>query len=899
MASVQVQTTTLPTGVTGGPTKIAKTGSRLWVAIGGGADATNPGTCLWYSDNDGAAWTKHAQIHSNANRNAAIVTYQDSSSVWHLHAIVASSNTTAGGDLVHRAVHSNVASGTPGAMTSAITIESGGTNLGINQATIFVTNTATNPRLWVVARKQTTSTAYQTKAWYCAIGTAADTAGNWTAMVNAGGNSGTSSAKFGAGAAWTVSGSPKATVICMDGQASPHQYKAFTFDPTAATPAFGTATTFGALFSGSFTAEAEQPLFSVAARADYLVFGRNNPQSSNDWTFYKTTAGTSWSVPTGWAALTMGRAALASDGTDFWVTNSSTYGAIATTAQALEARKITTATDSMGSAAAFSDTNGNPTSAVVADSNLYAVYRAGTSSPFSARFDYVSVSTGSQLTANPSDTLSLADDVDSLLGSEITVSSLGDALPLSDATSQSTGALTAAPSDALGLADSPVTSIGANRSPSDALSLSDFAQTAKGGQLSIGEAANLADSASSAVGLSAAPVDAASLADAITAAEGSGVTVPDTLGVGDSSAASSGFAVVVPDAAGASDSAQTAAGVQRAVPEALALADSTAFYRAVTSSDALGVGDSSQAVAGGQLTLSEALALADLAALSRGVVAPDSLSAADDQDVLLSYDLSVPGLSDAAGVSDSTVHAFGPSALLSDSLSLGDQRAFGFGLGHADAPAVSDSLSWVFNRFSTVSDNTTSSDALVMARNLVVVSAISVSDLLGVVVGKAITVADAASLAEALSLQKGAGQTLSDFAALADGHFFFAVKSASDSLSLADTASSVSGRLLLPADAIGASDAQSFSSFLQPATLTDAALLSDSVSFLGAYIHHTLPLSGTYASAGSGNVLSTSMSGAFDSASSGVVLVVLRSGVVTTIDASGAVTQVDRLIGAL
>jgi hypothetical protein len=67
--------------------------------------------------------------------------------------------------LKHRALHVHVDTGTPviGDFTTAINIDTGGTNNGTSQGCVFVTNTQKNPRLRVVFRKTTSTTAYEVR----------------------------------------------------------------------------------------------------------------------------------------------------------------------------------------------------------------------------------------------------------------------------------------------------------------------------------------------------------------------------------------------------------------------------------------------------------------------------------------------------------------------------------------------------------------------------------------------------------------------------------------------------------------------------------------------------------------------------------------------------------------
>jgi hypothetical protein len=306
--------------------------------------------------------------------------------------------------LSYRAVTTNVTTGTPGALSTEVVIDAGGANLGVRRPYAFHSPTASNARYWIIAAKFTALNTIETRAWNVDIDTvaAADTAGNWvtTNFTNLGSNSGTIEPKQGIGGYWTVSAVDKVTLVFRnDGGGGPQAWESVTFDPTAATPTPGTITAVTPALN-SQVSSTEGALCAFNAKADYLVFGLLD-SADNTWDFFKTVNGTSWANPSGWTGLTMGRCQITLSGSDFYLIHSESYGVLATSAQALKYRKITTASDNMGGVTAFSDTNGNAVAVPLSTgaSKLYGLYRASTASPYSLRSDFVNLGGGADTTA--------------------------------------------------------------------------------------------------------------------------------------------------------------------------------------------------------------------------------------------------------------------------------------------------------------------------------------------------------------------------------------------------------------------------------------------------------------------------------------------------------------------
>ena len=355
-----------------------------------------------YSDDDGGTWSAETTIASGSNFYGSAV-YDSVNS--HLRICYAGGNSYAQ-KLAYRAIKSNVASGTPGSLTTEAVIDAGGSNAGVQYPYIVHTATSTRPRIWIIAQKCTALDTLETRAWYCPVSTATDpeTAGNWvtTNFTNLGSNSNANASKHGVGAWWSVSSAEKLTFVFGTGS-TPLTYETVTFDPTAATPTPGTVT--GSVFTvgNGLDEDIYGPPMTIAAKADYLVFGRYDAQFQS-WTFYKTVNGTTWTSPTGWNNITMGKAVLTKSGSDFYILHTATYGVPTTSAQGLRYRLITTSSDTMGGASVFSDTDGSYISAPLntGTSKLYGLYRAGTASPYPIRSDFLSIGGGGSDTTAPS-----------------------------------------------------------------------------------------------------------------------------------------------------------------------------------------------------------------------------------------------------------------------------------------------------------------------------------------------------------------------------------------------------------------------------------------------------------------------------------------------------------------
>lgn len=355
-----------------------------------------------YSDDDGGTWSAETTIAAGSNFCGSAV-YDATNG--HLRIAYAGGNSY-GQKLAYRAIKSNVTSGTPGSLTTEAVIDAGGSNIGVQYPYIIHTDTGTRPRVWIIAQKSTSASTIETRAWYCPVSTPTDpeTAGNWvtTNFTNLGANSDANAGKQGVGAWWSISSAEKLTFVFGTGS-TPLTYETVTFDPTAVTPTPGTVT--GSVFTvgNGIDEDIYGPPMTIAAKADYLVFGRYDSQFQS-WTFYKTVNGTTWTSPTGWNNLTMGKAALTLSGSDFYLVHTVNYGVPSSSVQGLRYRLITTSTDTMGGPSVFSDTDGSYISLPLdtGTSKLYALYRTGTATTYPIRSDFLSIGGGGADTTAPS-----------------------------------------------------------------------------------------------------------------------------------------------------------------------------------------------------------------------------------------------------------------------------------------------------------------------------------------------------------------------------------------------------------------------------------------------------------------------------------------------------------------
>lgn len=391
MASTSITNSSAnPTGVPfGNICSLVKASNRLYALIQDGSNLK-----YFYSDDSGTTWSAGTTVKASASRWGVMVYNQADA---RLEFFSAGSN---GGseDLTHRAITSNVTTGTPGALNTEAVIEAGGASAGVEFVSACISNSVTNPRLWIVGSKWTSGTNRETKIWWVATGTSPDTAGNYSSTSNLGGDNGANSAHMGIPLYQKIGGNDRLFVIFGDPTTSPTRLECILFDPTVASGSVAGAITgatvnnFGALASGGFDQwENEGPQLWATSFDDAIVVGRRDPSSGKvDW--YYSTNGTSFTAVTS-GSITAGRSGITTDGTDFHIIHSDTYGVAATTDQTMSYRKLTWSSKTLGGATVFSDGNGNGVQLPrnTGTTSVFAVFRRGTASPFSVRSDIVSI----------------------------------------------------------------------------------------------------------------------------------------------------------------------------------------------------------------------------------------------------------------------------------------------------------------------------------------------------------------------------------------------------------------------------------------------------------------------------------------------------------------------------
>ena len=386
MASTQLGTSTVADSITHGRNLVVVSSGRLYAVWNDGTDVV-----YQYSDNNGASWSSKTVVWAGNNTYMPTAFYDWTND--RLNIVGAGGNNSAHA-LKMRAITSNVSSGTPGSLTADTTIDAGGANAGVCRPYAFISDTASNPRYWIIAVKITAATTYETRVWYVAAGSAADTGGNWstTNFTNLGGNSDANSSKCGVGGWWPSSGVDKVTLVFQEGS-NDVDHETVTFDPTAATPTPGTVgAVTGSAHQNPVNIFGEGAILSCIAAPDYFLV-TSFEATSADVNFFKTVNGTTWTQPNaGWIDEVMGRHALASNfSTKIWLVYATVYGALATIDEPLEYRELNMATDTWGSPVSFSDTQGNGI-AVAEDAvfgKLNVLYRGSTGSPFTHRSDFV------------------------------------------------------------------------------------------------------------------------------------------------------------------------------------------------------------------------------------------------------------------------------------------------------------------------------------------------------------------------------------------------------------------------------------------------------------------------------------------------------------------------------
>jgi len=451
-------TTNLP--ILNMPGQFAVAGTRIWTSIVHANSATETGNYLYYSDNNGQSWSQGPAFSTGTSASNTLMAAVSVSGTWYLHCISGGYNSQSAA-MTARYLSSGVDSGTPGAFSAVLNVDVAGTNLGCGPQSMWVTDTASNPRIWVACRKTTAATTYETRLFYCPVGSAAGTAGNWVSLNNVGALSGSAGSKWSMGRQLTVAGVKKCLFVVLHGQGlTTDDYYSYVFDPSAASPAVGSPATFAAMTTGRKhpTSTADGPYQVVAVKDDYAVFGRVNGSGQTSWDFFKTVDGVTWTQPTGWSGVPAGKADLCCDGTNFFVVYNTTTGSYSSNVSAFSYRRITAAADGLLPAAPFSDTSGAIAACYAQSGTFSALYRDGTASPYNVRADYVYQLGGSDTaTAGESSALAVAftsADTASAVDENVTLAAQltgGDTASGLDTTSGPTAALSG--SDTAGAAE--------------------------------------------------------------------------------------------------------------------------------------------------------------------------------------------------------------------------------------------------------------------------------------------------------------------------------------------------------------------------------------------------------------------------------------------------------------
>lgn len=383
MASVQIATTTSPVPFAHAPS-VCYAGTRLWMCYSDGSNLQ-----LRFSEDNGVNWSSPITVKAGNYKGSILYDAVNG----RLNVAYALGNSSTGA-LFFRAITSNVASGTPGSLTTELTIDAGGTDLGVNWPYMIHTPTASFPRYWIGAMKHTDATHAQTNVWYCAAGSAADTLGNWFSLPDILNRSDSDRSKNPVLQHWTVAGADKVTVIGT--KAAPTaNHDVVTITPDISTPSTTGVTRSVAAYSGSSPVDfyANGPTLAISGAADILLFGRLD-HSDDKWDFYYSTDGVTFTALTSGTNIPSSRAALLKFGSDFYVICETAVWTTSDAVSAMEYRKITSPFTTLGSGTAFSDNNANPVQApptTALTDRIVAVYRSSTASPYSVRYDEVAI----------------------------------------------------------------------------------------------------------------------------------------------------------------------------------------------------------------------------------------------------------------------------------------------------------------------------------------------------------------------------------------------------------------------------------------------------------------------------------------------------------------------------
>lgn len=356
-------------------------GSRIWV-------------CYYNGTNFVAAWTDDAvtwtEITVRSGNFRGDMKY-DSANARMIFAT--GGENTASAALQHHWISSNVATGTPGAVSS-ITLDGGGSNAGTNWPTIEHTPTSSNPRYWIGFKKWVAST-YSTDLFYVSsASTTHQTDTNWTRISNISNQlNANQGGRSCAMAYWqNAAAADRLTIVC--GKDGPMALYTISFDPSAGTPTVPSGTALSsAATSGNPDENANGHMYSIAARNGYCVVASMLNSTTSDCRAWYSTDGATF---TAYGNFTGSSPKLTTDGTDFYLVYPQSWGAASSHADTIKYRKITASGNVFGSESTFSD---NPAHVVslprnTGTSTLKAIYRSSTGSPYSLRWEALSIAGG-------------------------------------------------------------------------------------------------------------------------------------------------------------------------------------------------------------------------------------------------------------------------------------------------------------------------------------------------------------------------------------------------------------------------------------------------------------------------------------------------------------------------
>lgn len=251
------------------------------------------------------------------------------------------------------------------------------------------------------------------------------------------------------------------------------------------------------------------------------------------------------------------------------------------------------------------------------------------------------IATGTDWTATPADTLSVADAIDHF--------DLGEGI-----------------ADSAGVADAQAMQRSVVMAPADSASVADA--QAFGRSTTQNDSASVADSSLAERGLAVSPSDSLSVADGSATQQGFGVAAADTLTVADAQALARTVQQAIGDTLTVADAQTLARDIQQAVADTASVTDSVSLLISITAS------------------IADSLVLADALIFGYGLASFDTATVADA--LVTSWGVA-RSQADALTVSDALRFDYGEA--VSDALSIADSQARGISNSPADVLIVADS----------------------------------------------------------------------------------------------------------------------------------------------------------------------------------------------------------------